>query len=258
VGTTLGVALGAVAVLFLVSSTWLTGWGVVAREVCFSSGAVGSQVVWIPAILMNAPYGGYVSGNATIREGVIGNSGGLGYADGTDASNGSVSGLFVHVLANVLQNSNMTVWGPGANSRCSRGLTVTTSVYFGSPSGEVYSGTLGNRGNMSDASEPHMYNFTAASGDSTAYFDNGFSQVNRLSVSTCNGSGDWVPVNSKGITMWFTFTIHGKATLVDYLLPFPQAFHYYFPANFGTWQIDNLSAPGGPGGGWAFSYSPCG
>jgi len=29
---------------------------------------------------------------------------------------------------------------------------------------------------------------------------------------------------------------------------------YWFPPDFGTWQIDNLSAPGGPGGGWAFNF----
>jgi hypothetical protein len=251
------VGLLAILVGALLVPTWAGDWAPIVHWSCASSGEVASQVVWIPLILLNAPYGGYVSGNATVVMGVIGNDSGLGYADGTESTNGSVSGLFVHVLANASKNSNDIVWGSGSNARCSHEFTVATSVYFGGPSGEVYSGILGNSGNVSDSQEPHAYNFSANSGDSTAYFDNGFSRANVESVSTCDTGGNWVAVDSTGLSMWLSLPIDGKITAVNYLLPFPQAFHYYFPPNFGSWQIDNLSAPGGPGGGWAFSYSPC-
>ncbi|MGC2034334.1 MAG: hypothetical protein WA761_02675 [Thermoplasmata archaeon] len=62
---------------------------------------------------------------------------------------------------------------------------------------------------------------------------------------------------TQGLPVKLLFTENEQNFSVPYVLPFTEQYTYTFPANFGTWQVDNLSAPGGPGGGWAFSYSPC-
>jgi hypothetical protein len=252
-----GSAIACAVVVGLFVPTAIGGWAPLVHWTCASGGTLASEVLWIPAILVNAPYGGYVAGNATLPPGLIGNGGGLGSSQGLPASNGSVGGLFFHVVADVSENGNVTVWGSGPNVRCDQEYAVSISLYFGSSSGEVYSAILGNTGNRSDVGEPNMYNLTPAAGDKTASFENGFETANVANISTCNAAQEWQWVLSSGLDVRLNVTIDQQLTPVFVFLPFPQAYHYYFPANFGTWQIDNLSVPDGPGGGWAFSYSPC-
>jgi hypothetical protein len=256
IGWTLGVGSIAVVLALIVASTWVGGWGALAHQSCVSSGIVSSQFVWLPTILVNSPYGGSASGNASFPPGFI--RGWPFSGNGMSGpSNGSVGGAFLHVEINVTEDHNETVWGPGANDHCGQNFAMASSISFNGSS--VYSGVLGNRGNSSDVDEPHGYNFTFPStpSDSTPYFDNGFTQSNEVGVTTCGTGPESLPMRSPGFTVWLTFAVHGELTVAPYTLPFPQVYHYYFPGDFGTWQVDNLSAPGGPGGGWAFSYSPC-
>ena len=183
---------------------------------------------------------------------------------GTKAPNGSVAGVFLHAWVNESENSNETALGPGPNSMCEQKYAISASVYFSKDplSGVVVASVLGKGGHLSDVGEPQMYNFSSYANSTTdgltPRFDNGFTSANGGNVSTCNSTFQSVPVHSTGLTVWLTATIGGRFTTVPYWLPFPQVYQYYFPANFGTWQVDNLSAPGGPGGGWAFDYTgPC-
>ena len=253
----LGAGVVIVALAVLVASTWVGGWGVLGHESCVTVGGVSSEVVWIPAPLVNSPYGGNASGNASFPPGFIG--GWLANANGIGGVlNGSVGGAFLHVLVNVSERDNETIWGPGANDRCGQRFAMTWTISFNSSAYAM--SNLSNRGNWSDANEPHMYNFTfpRTPTNSTAYFENGFRSANAAQVTTCGTGPKFLPMRSPGVTVWLTFDLHGQSTTIPYLLPFPQVYHYYFPANFGTWQVDNLSAPGGPGGGWAFSFvGPC-
>jgi len=66
-----------------------------------------------------------------------------------------------------------------------------------------------------------------------------------------------LPVRTLGLSVSFRIDLGNQSFWIATELPFTEQYHYSFPANFGTWQVDNLSAPGGSGGGWAFSYSPC-
>lgn len=251
IGLTVGPVLGVVVVVLLVASTWLTGWGVFFHWSCASGKTVDSQVEWVPFILLNAPFGGNVSGLASIPSGFIGNWPPI-TAEGAGIRNGSFGGLFHRLIVNVSEDANETVWGPGASVRCGQSFAVSLVFDY-----DTYSGMMGNWGNWSDSNEPHTFVLATGNGESSAYFDNGFTIANAKSVSTCNSSQESLPVRSTGFNIWLSFAIEGKPTSVPYLLPFPLVYHYYFPANFGTWQVDNLSAPGGPGGGWAFSYAPC-
>lgn len=243
---------GIVVLAVLAASTWVGGWGAVAHSTCVSGGTVDSTLVWTPVILVNAPYGGYGTGFATISPGVIGNMWIAG--EGSGIPNGSYGGVFEWVFANVSENANQSVWGPGANVRCDQKFTVSLVSDY-----NAYSGMMGNQGNWNDSNEPHTFTYASDNGEPSAYFDNGYSIPNEPNISTCGTGQRSLPVQSAGFTVWLNFTIQGRLTAIPYYLPFPLDYHYTFPAQFGTWQVDSLSAPGGPGGGWAFNFvGPCG
>lgn len=249
-----GTTAGCVVALILVLPPLFAGWAPVLHRTCKTGTIAADEPFWIPAILVNAPYEGNVSGNASIPPGFIVDGQGFGSTDGMPASNGSVGGVFFHVWLALFSLVNTTVWGPGSNVACSHPFSMTATTDFNGS--QVYSGILGNQGNLSDSAEPHSYNLTAPPGGSTVYFDNGFVSANTQDISTCGGPAKSVPVNSPEFTVWVPFAIGNRTAIVPYEIPFDQMFHYRFPSN-GTWAIDNLSAPGGPGGGWAFSYSTC-
>lgn len=250
-----GTAAGCIVVLVIVLPVFIWGWAPVLRWTCADGKVDATEPTWIPGVLVNAPYGGYVAGNGSVPPGFISNDQGLGTANGLPASNGSVGGFFIHVLLSLSGLENATIWGAGANSRCNSAWAITAAIDFNGS--QVYSGILGNQGNWSDKFEPHEYNFTPSAGNSTVLFSNGFSGQNSANISTCGESAKWDPVSSPQIAVSVPFTVGERTLVVPWTLPFSQAFNYWFPANFGTWEVDNLSAPGGPGGGWAFSYSPC-
>lgn len=249
------VAFAAVAGLLL--PTALGGWGPVLHWACVRGGPMAFTTVWAPAILVNAPYGGSASGNATIPAGVIANGTLFGIADGTDASNGSFAGVFFHLRAQLFPQTSELEWGPGRNDRCTDSEGVGLATDFNGT--QVYSGILGGTGNWSDAAEPHEFDIHPGPGvyAETVYSSNAFRGANSKPVSTCGGAAQSLPAVARGPTVLMSFLDQNRVTTIAFSVPFPEVFHYYFPANSGTWQVDNLSAPGGPGGGWAFSYSPC-
>ena len=225
------------------------------HTVCERGGAVSNGSFWVPAILVNAPYRGNVSGNASISPGFITDGQGFGSSEGMPAPNGSVGGVFFHLNLTLFSLMNATTWGPGPPQGCSdRWAIAAATDWNGSQS---YSGILGNRGNLSDIGEPHEYNLTSGEGGSTVYFTNGFSMPNMENVSTCGEPAKRVFVSAPDLIVDVPFELGSLLTLVPFVIPFVQAFHYSFPSG-GTWAVDNLSTPGGPGGGWAFDYlGPC-
>jgi hypothetical protein len=217
-------------------------------------------LAYVPVVLANSPYGGNVS-----AEGLIPASfpGGFGYPNDSSwetdsASNGSASGTFNTVVISVYQLVSQMAWGPGANSRCSNQFVAV-------PSQPAHPETIGGwtvhvLTNLSDSGEATSVVFRGFSGEpSSVLFENGYTAPNEAAVSTCGGSAKTVPLpaNSHSLTVTVPFTSAGENYTVSWNLPFTESYVYRFPANLGTWQVDNLSAPGGPGGGWAFSYSPC-
>ena len=147
---------------------------------------------------------------------------------------------------------NQTVWGPGANAPCSGPYQM--GLFANGPRfGDI---PLMGPGNFSDKSEPT----SLGPWNSNITLQNGFAQPNAANVTTCGGSARSVPgVTSTFLTQWVSFIEGGQTHTVALPVPLIESvYHYLFPANFGTWQVDNLSAPGGPGGGWAFNFvAPC-
>jgi hypothetical protein len=164
---------------------------------------------------------------------------------------------FFTVNVSVFSLANATVWGAGPNVRCSQAYEVD----FENPRtyAEVGGWMLGPN-NTTDQYEPNfaiLFYGSSYTVDSL-HFDNSFSHPNRSNITTCSGPAQSLPlVQSDYLDVSFPVTIGGQNLSIPYELTVQQTFHYWFPANFGIWQVDNLSAPGGPGGGWAFSYSPC-
>ena len=179
--------------------------------------------------------------------------------------NGSVWGAFLRDTANVSTLSNQTMFGPGGNDRCSSRFALSFHEVPKSDGGFEYGGEIfstpwgpqfGN-GSSSDFGEPLIWNFSTSPGEASSIFRNGFYSLNSPPISTCGGPAQTVIVRILGLTTWITFELNDRNLTAPATLPLSEVFDYWFPANFGTWQVDNLSAPGGPGGGWAFSYSPC-
>jgi len=260
IGVTLALAVAAVVLLAPI----IDGWGPAYHWDCLGAGEVAFfPDYFIPAVLVNSPYGGSGWGNGTIPVSFPGAwSGppdGVTKVDfGTGALRGQALGAFFSVNLSVSATQNVTEWGTGFNTRCSQPFTVQ----FQTPANYIeIGGSILGQNNTSDANEPHYALFDQGSQVPPLHsllFNNSFSGANRANVSTCGYQSQWLPLTiSSSLEVWFPVTIDGKNYTIPYLLTFVQTFHYWFPANFGIWQIDNLSAPGGPGGGWAFSYSKC-
>jgi hypothetical protein len=244
--------------------TVVVGWAPLLHWQC----RPGSQVAeltdsYIPAVLVNSPYGGRAWGNGSLPATFPGvyegppPAGVTRVAYGTGASMGAALGAFFAVNASFYRVANATEWGPGKTVRCSQLFEAT----IGPPSAyvEAGGGILGAN-NTSDASEPSHALIFEGTRDQTnsSLFDNAYRTDDYPTISTCGGPAlSLALVSSDRLTVWFPVTVQGQSTVVPFVLAVDETYHYVFPANFGTWQVDNLSAPGGPGGGLAFSYAPC-
>jgi hypothetical protein len=87
-------------------------------------------------------------------------------------------------------------------------------------------------------------------------FDNSYTVLSQV-VNTCGRSAQTLGLSSNQLTVGIPIVQGGRNITVPATVDIYTSYTYHFPANGGIWLIDNLSAPGGPGGGWAFSYSSC-
>jgi hypothetical protein len=251
-----------VALICVFTPTYFAGWAPAVHWTCSPVGEVSTQIAWAPLSLANSPYGGFVFVNATVPPGLFGPAT-PGMLVGGGETNGTVWGAFWLVIAKVSTLENETVWGPGVNLRCTSPFAVSLIT---ASQGQVYTGEIFNwpggplfgPNSTSDSSEPTSYNLSSSANGSSLYFSNGFHAANAQNVSTCDGVVRSFPVRSSRFTVRVPFSSGARNYTVPFTMPSLQTFHHVFPANFGTWQVDNLSAPGGPGGGWAFNYvGPC-
>jgi hypothetical protein len=245
------VACAVVAGLFL--PTAVAGWAPVVHWTCQTTTQVmEGQPAQIPAQLLNAPFGGEVFGNVSARDGVFTyGSGSGGMFLGSGDTDGGVDWNGYDANVSVFADQNRTVWGPGPNVRCTGPFKVELQ-----PDRAVFTGiTLINPGNYSDQQVPDVL-FPGFS--NVISFSDGFERANSANVSTCGKQAIAYPVESTHLTLWAHFSWNGENRTAEFNVPIlGMEYRYLFPANFGIWQVDNLSAPGGPGGGWAFSYSQC-
>ena len=247
----LGVAVG-VSLVF--GGILVDGGGLAAHKICAASQSETSSFqAWVPVVMENSPYGGIVWANGTVPMGALAYP--AGYSNGYEigVKNGSAAWAGFGGEFNVTPVENQTEFGPGANTPCAAPFSVSVS-YWG---GTVLGGPLLGQGNRSDANETGTLNATIPPSTEQLGISNRFLSANGPSVSTCgtNAKSEWV--NSTALSVTVPVTTGQLVLEQPFTFQFQENFHYLFPGNFGTWEVDNLTAPGGPGGGWAFSYLPC-
>ncbi|MGP8077824.1 MAG: hypothetical protein ACLQC7_05470 [Thermoplasmata archaeon] len=206
---------------------------------------------YIPAFFLNSPYGGRAFGLSQIPWPI---QPGVTIGVGGPTSNGTVITDFVGgVNVSLYQLQNFTNLGLGINEPCRAYYGVELQLPHLNRSIETWIPTASN---LTDAGEVDNFSIlsTPDNQSTVAFFNNSFSVWNADSVSTCGGVAQTIPVKSSSLTIGIPFTVGGRTLTIPYILPFAQNFTYRFPANFGSWEVGNLSEPGGPGGGWAFNF----
>lgn len=245
-------------------SPFLVGWGLVFHSTCENETLVSHATdARVPDVLVNSPFGGNASGAGLMPGDFPGAWNGPPPSDnfrfgwGARSSNGTSFGAFFEVNLSFYRDGNVSVLGPGSNAPC----VDSFQVEFNSP---YQYGNFGAQitklSNLSDENEANYATFPEGPNltiQSPAWFNNSFFAANSASISTCGGALVSTTVHASGLSIKLKFDVAGQTHWLPTVLPFWEQFTYQFPANFGTWQVDNLSASGGPGGGWAFSYSPC-
>jgi hypothetical protein len=250
----IGVAVGLVVALFGFTGSWSR----LEHAVCEDRGQVADEFFFLPAVLVNSPYGGQGWGNGTIPAGF---PAGPGYPDrgatlGIASPNGTASAAFFGVNLSFDRLANGTSWGVGPDSRCSEAFSVTPVYVRGHGIGGL---TVPVPSNITQRGEATSMNFSSFTGQpGSPIWNNSFWSSNTANITTCASSRMDRNLTAPQLPIEIPFSYSGVHYRLQFTLPFVQSYHYIFPGNFGTWAVDNLSAPGGPGGGWAFDYlGPC-
>ena len=238
----------------MVTVATLSGLAIFSHIDCDRGTTVGTELLWTPFSLANAPYGGsaYYSADFSLydRFGI----------DHTTLTNGRVSegnisaGFFQTENWTIFAQSNETVLGPGLNVACNGafGATMAPTNYSVSFDGAVLQGP----GNTSNAGQPTT--FTWGGVNQSATFANGFSAANDPPVSTCGASAKSLTFSSTSFDISVSIVTDSGPLRVVASVQSDENFTYDFPANGGSWAINNLQAIGpltGPG--LAFDWQPC-
>jgi|SRR5271157_1292535 len=263
----LGTAVACAAVVGMLLWTFVGTWSPLLHITCEDQSAVAHQTdAWIPAVLINSPYGGIGNGTGILDWSFPGAWNGpppapgqvLKTGVGSGALNGTSTDALFTVNITLYSVANVTQLGPGTNSPCSAPVRIALQSpgTYGITAAPIL--TVSNLTDRGEADNVTVFPGLNGQTQSPAFFDNGFTVQTTASISTCSAGEQVLPVATQGLPATFQVNVNNRTYQLPYELPFTEKFTYTFPANFGTWQIDNLSAPGGPGGGWAFNFvGPC-
>ena len=240
----------------LLPSVLFAPWAPVFHTDCVQGARLSEEYVLLPTVLVNSPFGGKAWGTTTFPA----NFPGTGLSEPNSltvpATNGTTSVALMGDNLSVFRMELQTVPGPGPNTRCADSYRV---VVDSPPIDSVAAWGIPNPTNQSNAGQATTLNLSARFWGSPAVptFQNGFYSSNEPPISTCGISSalvlnDTAPVT--GMTLGVPAGLGGAPPTMNYTPPFSLSFSYVFPPNFGTWEVDNLAAPGGPGGGWAFNF----
>jgi hypothetical protein len=229
-------------------------WGFGPHTSCRDEGQLTVSEGGLPAVLVNSPYRGSASG-----EGILAADfpGGPGYPTsrgsyGVPAANGTASGAFFSVNLSVHAEANVSRWSAGPSSFCTNSFEIVPQP---SPISSSLPWQIPVQSNLTDRGESVTVNLSGYLTGSPVIpsWNNGFTFSNHPNVTTCGRPGFSLNVTSHYLMVGVPALVYGVETIVPFSLPFTDVYQYSFPTN-GTWAVDNLSAPGGPGGGWAFDY----
>ncbi|MGA8537787.1 MAG: hypothetical protein WB789_10430 [Thermoplasmata archaeon] len=257
---------GTAAIVVIMAVVTIVGWPVVTPGNSGATCQLKAEVAElpnypIPAVLLNSPYGGNGSGTGIVPSTYPGAwegpppEGVYAVGFGTGASNGFAESAYFTVNVSVYSVINGPPWSASSDLSCSSGFAIELqppSIY------DLEGGLIMGPNNTSDINEPSSANLPSYPIQAQSLiFNNSFVKADMANVSTCGGpTRSLGPIATAGLNVWFPVSINGSIHILPYRLPFQQTYHYSFPANFGTWAIDNL-ALGPNGGGYAFSFTPC-
>jgi hypothetical protein len=197
-----------------------------------------------PYLLLNSPYLGTANASFVVWN----NSSGQPdyWGSGLVASNGTVWAYYEDLS-----------WRIGARQPGAE-FTHCGPAFLAIPTDLGTGGSTDLAANLtSDVGEPNSTGyFGTTTGYSLVYFYNSFTKPT-LNLSTCGGPAQVRHLSSHHVEVGVPFSYGGSTITALANVTVTSSYNYTFPANGGIWEIDNLSAPGGPGGGWAFSYAPC-
>ena len=112
-------------------------------------------------------------------------------------------------------------------------------------------------GNTSNANEPTTFSFGVVPVPSTV-FANGFINADRPPVSTCGGPDQELNFSSASFDIYLTVPSPSGDVTTTVDIESTESYTYFFPANSGTWLVDDLQENSGlQGPGLAFSWQPC-
>ncbi len=222
-------------------------WSLVAHYACGPGPAIAKEDLWTPLVLVNSPYGGSANGTGTYPI-----PGGWS-SDSVGVVNGSATAALVLETWSVSPSLPVLVAGPGPNAVC------TGFLALGTMDGMYQNTALQPNGTTTDAGQPTSIvraDPYANSYDSVR-FHNGYSEQD-LSVTTCGASSIVLGARATSIAVEVPFIQDGSTRTASATIDATFNYTYTFPANFGTWSIDDLNTgANAPGGGWAFSFAPC-
>jgi hypothetical protein len=256
IGSRLALAVGIVVGLVLPLTVFVAGGGgILNYTVCDRGSEVSSANYWTPYSLTNAPYLGHAYYKATFS--LLETFGPTKVVATGILTNGNVStGYFETQNWTFYLQSNVTSNGPGLNNPCASRYAAFPSA----PGLDVSSQglPLQGPGNTSNAGEPTTFSYSGWVGRPlpSAVFSNGFYTANSPSITTCGTT--YKEVNLTSTSFQVTFDLGPGLPPATYTMLSLENWTYSFPANGGTWQVDDLqSNPDGPGGGLAFSWTSC-
>jgi len=268
---TIPVALGVVAgtlIALLPLAISNPNVGLLQHTICRTGTRIGNVTEWRPDAIVEAPFTGSESG--TLIEWGNTSIAHIRVVEHPHAEDGNVTAWEVNpVNWTLFAERNVTLLGPGAESRCTDSVLGILSP----PSlagGTVYSPIATSL--ERDAPLPHYLNSSAlcqlvlnatprCAGSVT--FDVGFAYATG-EIDTCGSpSPSHLSVKSHSLPVGVPFNITGRAGTARASLENGPAgsidvwYNYTFPANGGVWLYDDLSITSKLGAGLAFSYSSC-
>lgn len=218
----------------------LSPWSLIVHFECRPGVAIATQDLWTPEVLVNAPYGGFGNGTGSVVAETALN---------TTVSNASAEGLFELREWTVATPVRTLVAGPGANAFCGSYLATSRTL------GDYASHTLlAMRNATSDAGQNVSFSFF---GHDSVVFHNGYAESD-FTVGTCHRGGVRLATNAAWMAVEIPFAVGGSNRTVPATIQGAFNYTYSLPGGFGVWSIDDLNlGANAPGGGYAFSYTPC-
>ncbi len=227
------------------------GWAPVAHWVCLPGPRLLSETFYSPGVVANSPYGGQVWANGTFPWNPTQITG----AGGNESNGGSFADLSTANFS-IYPARNDTTWGPGPNGRCTTPYLVDVARSF---SVEVKLLALLPEGTTNDANAPVDVAPWDANDSSSVIFGDRFLASNTDAIDTCLSSSPVErSISASTITVGLPVRLPDGGATVPVTLPVTTTLHYWFPAHFGIWLLDDLSANGYlPGAGLAFEFHNC-